>query len=667
MTYLAAFAAALIPVAGGIAVNAWLRPAERRWPVLVGGGAALGLGLMVFAQMALLRVLPIQAAVIATYVLFGLIGAAGLIRLRRRRPEWGVGGAWTLAGLSVLALISVGAGADLAASVWHGSTHENLVVRMAMTGHIARGEWPVADPYSPDYVRLYRHAAQVWTASVMRISGADLFAATLATVIVAVWAIAGGLFAAGAVLRGYLGGLLGSAFFFMAGHANALGAWKTPFGALGPSRAHGLATVDRAIDQGFVLGHSFGLQPGNDFTVVVAAACGAGGAYLAAATPGADRRRLMIVGAAAICFASMAAAAEHLLPVVIAGVAAAAVVFLISGRVRSAGWMLAVAALSVGLSLIPEGVIPSLLLGTAEGSRAGFAMRPELAFTVPTSSMFYADTPSQFFAAPLHALRVPLSAPIALKELGWLYAAGLFGVGLIALRRRWYLAPFGAAAAAALLTPGFFVDQLYPINIAKFTSLAIALGGLFTGLVVAELAQLRLARAGAAPRLLGAAVAAPILATWVLGAALWPVKVYESPFPNAAEDLATAEYLRSMPYGQRLLLLPGPVDKEELNSDSWEGMHRFAAAFGTVYLPLGLDRWGNIEDYREPYKAAYTSLGPSALARLEIDFVYVAPGLLSGRQRSLLDAALSSAVLELVYVSPSGAREVYRVTEALTQ
>ena len=77
MTYLAAFAAALIPVAGGIAVNAWLRPSERRWPVLVGGGAALGLGLMVFAQMALLRVLPIQAAVIVTYVLFGLIGAGG--------------------------------------------------------------------------------------------------------------------------------------------------------------------------------------------------------------------------------------------------------------------------------------------------------------------------------------------------------------------------------------------------------------------------------------------------------------------------------------------------------------------------------------------------------------------------------------------------------------
>ena len=62
----------------------------------------------------------------------------------------------------------------------------------------------------------------------------------------------------------------------------------------------------------------------------------------------------MIVGAAAVCFASMAAAAEHLLPVVIAGVAAAAAVFLISGRVRSAGWMLAVAALSVGLSLIPK-------------------------------------------------------------------------------------------------------------------------------------------------------------------------------------------------------------------------------------------------------------------------------------------------------------------------
>ena len=91
-----------------------------------------------------------------------------------------------------------------------GSTHENLAVRMAMAAHAAEGPWPVMDPYSPDHQRLYRHAAQVWTAALMRASGAGLYPATVITVLASICAIAGGLFAALSQVRSYISGFLGS-------------------------------------------------------------------------------------------------------------------------------------------------------------------------------------------------------------------------------------------------------------------------------------------------------------------------------------------------------------------------------------------------------------------------------------------------------------------------
>ena len=116
--------------------------------------------------------------------------------------------------------------------------------------------------------------------------------------------------------------------------------------------------------------------------------------------------------------------------------------------------------------------------------------------------------------------------------------------------------PFAVAPVIALLIPGIVSDQLYEINIAKFTVLAIPLGGLAAGVAAAELLDRNRSRL----RTIGTKGLATILivfacATWVLGVPLWPAKLSAQPYPHVAEDLEAATYLRSLEYGRRAVVL----------------------------------------------------------------------------------------------------------------
>ena len=55
---------ALIPLLAGFGLVSWLIPTERRLPVLIGGGLAVGQGLSIFILMSMLHLLPMNFAVI---------------------------------------------------------------------------------------------------------------------------------------------------------------------------------------------------------------------------------------------------------------------------------------------------------------------------------------------------------------------------------------------------------------------------------------------------------------------------------------------------------------------------------------------------------------------------------------------------------------------------
>ena len=482
----------------------------------------------------------------------------------------------------------------------------------------------------------------------------------MVTVLASIWAIAGGLFAAVARLRSFLPGFLGAALFLTATPANFLGVWKTPFSSISTSKAYGLATVKRELGQGYVLGHGLALAPGNDFTLVVGLGAGSGAAFLAATLVDPAARRRAGILAAAIALAAAGAAVEQILPV-----AAAVLLTVAAGLAVRRRWAQAVSFtvlvfLASAFVMVPEGTYAAVLFGSEVGQRAGFAFTPEYFLRLPTEFLFFAGSEPKFFATPPEALRVWLFEAIALKEIGWIYLALAALVVLARRRNSSSVLPFAIAPAIALLIPGVVSDRLYEINIARFTVLGIALGGLAAGIAAAELVTRRKSGlGGAAARVLAAGLVVFASATWAVAVPLWPAKLSERPYPDLEEDLKATNYLRSLDYGRRALVLPGPTNKEEVNSDRWEGMHRFVVSFGATFIPMGLDRWGAAHLYQPYYLPAYNSLDEAAMAQLRIDTIYVAPRVLSGDQERMLEDAIEDGRAKLLFESSAGSRRIY--------
>lgn len=340
-----AFVLAVVPALGGIWIFKWILPSERRLPIVLSGGSGVGIGIFLMVQMALLRFVPVQAAVVVVHVLASPLAILTLIDLKRRGFTWDISRGWTVLGLGLLSLVMIGTIANFSAGVWTSASNENLVVRMAMAAHMARSAWPPMDPYAPEFERLYRYTGQAWVAALMRVSGGGLFEATLAVTLVSIWATVAGIFATVSLMRNYLARLMGSAGFVMAAHSNFLGLWKAPFGEFTPSRAAAVSWLDRGLIQGFTGSHGFALVPGNDVTLVVALAAAFGGTVLVAAliTPGSRWVGCMV--GAALSFGSMAVASEHTLPVVL-GVLGFVVLALL-GRRRAAS-----AAIVAGIAVL---------------------------------------------------------------------------------------------------------------------------------------------------------------------------------------------------------------------------------------------------------------------------------------------------------------------------
>lgn len=96
-----------------------------------------------------------------------------------------------------------------------------------------------------------------------------------------------------------------------------------------------------------------------------------------------------------------------------------------------------------------------------------------------------------------------------------------------------------------------------------------------------------------------------------------------------------------------------------MNSNAWEGMHRFVISFGATSIPMGLDRWGASHLYQPWYLPAYNSLDETAMAQLKINTLYVAPHLLSENQRALLANAIDIGRAHLLFESTHQHRQIY--------
>ena len=653
-----AFLLVAIPWIAGLRLVIWFAPKERRLPVLLGAAGGVGIGFFLMTLMALLRTVPVEWAVGMTFVAYSLLAVWAVVVVWQRDLTWDVSRGWTVLAIGLVSLMATGAAIHFASGIWNGATHENLVVRMAMTSQMARADWPPGDPYAPDFERLYRYTGQAWGAAVMRAGGVGLFEAILAITLVSFTAVVGAIFATVAAMRGYAAGFLGMVGFVTAAHANFLGIWKAPIGEYTVSRGEILAGLDRELIQGFTGSHGFFIVPGNDFTSLVGLAAGFGAAFLAVRFVRDRPTRFAAGGGAAVCLGAMGATGEHFLPIAVAGFGLTVAGFAGLRRWRSALMLAVVTVFGVALALVPQGALSAIVTASGTGQRATFGFTPENFLTLPTDAMLYSARTSPFFSVPLGETRVSLADPIVLKELPWVWLAFASGALLALIGRRRYLVPFIGAAGVGFLIPGLFSDQTYPINIARFTSVGVYLAGLLAGLVVAEMAGWR-GRFRAAVRALAVVVAVLAIGSWVISIPLWPARIYETANVSLVEDLETADYLRAAPYGRRALVLPGPTTLADVISDEWEGQHKFVVTFGATSVPLGLDAYSAGAWYGSHYRRAYDTLESEAMQALGIDTVVVAPRLLGEARAALVAAAEANGRLTLEFTSSGGSRMVY--------
>ncbi len=653
-----AFVLAGLPWLAGIRLVMWLVPGESRLPILLGAGGGIGIGAFLLALMTFLRFLPVEVAVWAVFVLCLALAVWAVADLRRRRLTSDISTGWSFLVFGFLGLVIVGAAMNFASGVWNGATHENLAVRMAMTAHMAAGGWPPDDPYAPGVERLYRYTAQAWAASIMRIADVSLFEAVLAVTVTSVVAIFGGAFATLASLRNYLSGFLAAGGFVSAAHAGFLGLWKAPVGEFSVSRAEILAGLDRELVQGFTGSHGFALLPGNDFTNVVAIAAGFGGAFLTVRFLRGSTASLAVGAVAAVCFGAMAAAAEQTLPIALTTLVLLSLGYAVRRDWRTALRAALLAVAGVSFALVPQGSLSAIAFGSEAGSRASFGFTPENFLTLPTDAMLYSARTSPFFSVPVGQTRVGLLDPIVLKELPWAFLAFGLGSYLAFHGRRLYLVPFIGMTVTAFLIPGLLTDQVYPINIARFTSVGVYLAGLLAGLVAAELWTYS-GRYRTAPRSLGVALVVLAMGSWIASVPFWPARLYETANVSLSDDLEIATFLADGPYGRRALILPGPTTLSGVITDDWEGQHKFVVAFGATSIPLGLDAYSEGGRYGAHYRRAYETLDPEAMQALGIDTLVVAPRLIDAAQAEMLAGAELDARLVTEFVSSGGARAVY--------
>lgn len=656
--YLTALLVALLPCVAGAEIARWLLPGERRLLVVGGVGAGLGIGLGTFAIAALVQIVPLLAAAALVNSAGALLAARAVWRWRHDPLELNLG-RWLWIGGALLLLVLFIAGVEFVSSVWHANTHENLLIRLGIAAHFVAGNWPPANPWEPDTLFFYRFGGQLWTAAVALLSGADVVAAGLAVTLVSLLGLLWGVAAAVTLLSDQSTGLLAALLVAVAGPQSFLALPNAPFGQLTASTAQTLMDMGPGrFQSGYVLSESLQQLVPFSYILIVGLAAAAGVGALAAAQVRRNGRPYLglLIGSAA--FAGMSITAEHLSLVLASTLGLIALGLFAARRSDSAVAMLGLVVAGLALALIPEGPLAALVRSP---ERAGFlTLDAGNLLTVPTHGFF--GGPS-LFALAEPTSRVGLFDQVMWKDFGWALI-GIAGSGLVAgLRRQASLAIPAIAGIVALMIPGILRDELNPWNTGRFTQVGMLIAPAALAIVLTHLWRWRLAGQRLA-RLAAVGLGTMAGGTWVVTLVLLPglVRTFESPVLR--DELAAAEFAAQLPYPQRALFLPGPRTFLQLNSGIYDGMHKYAVTFGRLQVPMGFDNRGARERYEDLYARAQDTLASKDLAALDIDLVYTAQNHLSPQELRTLDKALGLGTLNPIFVSPSGARIIYRVASA---
>lgn len=622
-------------------------------------GSGIGLVALGLPLLWLPRVMPVGSALLVA----GVLCALGALALRRLpAPEPRRDDRLTIAGVPVAGMLAyLSALAFWAEGTLGRADAGTLYMHSGLVAGIARGNFPVVNPFEPDYALQYRVALHTLGAGAVDLL--DVLTPAVMPHLVASTAVVLVL-----TLYGTLAGRIGPGWAL--GGAAVAYAWGPLYWLLTPAaiRERGLGDVLGVIVgapetiawSGLFLGGPFAMATHN-----VTALHGLIPAVVAIAAVTRTRRRssrpAWVVAAAALVY--LAPSNEFLMLTVPTGLG---LWFWVRrpSRPRQALAALAVLAAVTLLALLLAQTTSGVLAGT-------FGDDPDLGrLELAPNSTNLGSLPSWGFDSsgpwvtwPQQGRHdTPILSAEFLVDGGLLFWLLVLGLGWIAYRRG------GSGAAPWLLIAAVNVavvialraEESAPnLNRLAQTGFTLAVPGL------AILGAEALPAAGLRRRLAGVAalLAAGVLCgAFVLSAMAWPRMVGQPPATVDRLPAGAREFLlQETEVHQRLLAVHGAQTTVDLFDNRAPGITLDISAQTGQFIPYGYHSLSQVDRYRHTYWRAQQELGDRALKELDIRYVLIDPAQLTEAQAAAIDEKLADGRFEEALRDPSGAAVIYRV------
>ena len=628
-------------------------------------GTGVGLVALGLPLLWLPRVLPVGGALLATGGLCAF-GALGL----RRRPAPAVRAddlAFVAGFLVVAALAYLSALAFWFEGTAGGGDVATLYLHSGLATGIARGNFPVINPFEPDFALQYRVTLHTLAAGVIDLLDAPTRAVmphvVAATAVVAVGSVYGAL--ATLVRPGWALG--GAALSYAWGPLY----WLLTAPAI---RERGLGDVLGVIVQapdtiawsGLLLGGPFTMPTHNPTVVhgVIAAVVTVVALGRAISAGGAGS---WIVGLAALTY--LGASNEFLMFTIPAGLVAA----LWLGRpLRARRAPVVTLALigATGLAFLLNQTTSGVLAGVLGGDPDLRRLRPNLntAHLGELPSWGYnSDGPWSswpvvgFHDVPIFGLEFLVDGGL----LFWLLAATLLWVVLRRGRSR--AAPWALVAAANVAVALIFrLDESAP-NLNRFLLAGLTLAVPAMAIAAPE-AVARLPRGRRLATAIAAALGLLLSGAFLVSTIAWPRMVAQAQIASTVLPDGVGEFLNGQTdVRDRLLVVHGAKTAYLLYDGRSPRTTAHISADTGQFIPYGYHVLSRVEAYKERYGRAQRELGDAELSSLGIRFVLVDPAHLNSMQRAEIARKLADGRFRVAHRDIEGAALIFEYTHVRGQ
>ncbi len=534
-----------------------------------------------------------------------------------------------------------------------GADVATLYLHSGLVATISRGNFPVVNPFEPDYLMTYRFSAHTLAAAAQHLLNADV-----PTVLPHYMsALAVGLFLGtfgivARVTRSLGAGIFTGLLVWAWGPLYWLGlpafAAREGFGDALALVAQDPATVTWS---GVFLGPTF-TMPTHNPTNIFGLFPAIGSLWLVHELANykrafTDRRWLLLM--LVVSLTLLAAANEYYFAAVAAAIAAHALLTFWRGRpVRS--WVPAAPLAALAISALLALTSPSVLASLVRGDRGVFQLGAYLNWSGLGNFTSWGYNAN----GPLFVWSDPNQHEVSFLSWEYLVDGGLVSFFLIGIaiygvaRPQRPATPFALAGIAAMLAGTLIHLESSPADIYRFAHFGATIGfvalGIWGAPMIAATTRLHRLR----PLILGGAGGISLVAFFI-SAIAWPGMIAQAEAVDAAADQPAIDYLLDQTdVADRLLVLWGSRTAYDLYDSRTDQITADLSAATGQFIPYGYHHLSRAGEYSPIYGWAQESLLEEHLDALQIQFLYADPRRTTEKQRTSLERLAESGKIRQV-------------------